>query len=305
MPGMAGALPPLGVPFFGGGGHDRADALRIDAAALAAQMVRPNARLLLLDGLDPRLDAAGRLAWTSLAQAEADADLLFLGLREGCPIFAQITSNRSGIDARSRSVWRVLPLLDAQDAGLYAAARSLIDWHVRHGFCASCGTATAMAKGGWARTCSACGAEHFPRVDPVVIMLAEHQGRVLLGRQPGFPPGRYSALAGFLEVGETIEDAVARELHEEAGLIVGDVRYVASQPWPFPSSLMIGCVAQAASDVITLDRNELEDAIWVDHAGVAAALADDAAAPFLAPPPFAIAHHLLVHWLAQAASPQD
>jgi NAD+ diphosphatase len=139
--------------------------------------------------------------------------------------------------------------------------------------------------------------EHFPRVDPVAIMLAEHEGRVLVGRQPRYPPGRYSALAGFIEPGESIEEAVARELMEEAGVAVGEVRYLASQPWPFPGSLMIGCVAAASDDRITLDRNELEDAMWVDRAGVAAALAGEADAPFQAPPHFAIAHTLLRMWV--------
>ncbi|HEV2865937.1 MAG TPA: NAD(+) diphosphatase, partial [Allosphingosinicella sp.] len=128
-------------------------------------------------------------------------------------------------------------------------------------------------------------------------MLAEHEGRVLLGRQPQYPAGRYSALAGFVEPGESIEEAVARELMEEAGLTVSDIRYVASQPWPFPGSLMIACRARAEDDALVLDRNELEDAMWVDRAGVEAALAGDGEAPFLAPPPFAIAHTLLRRWL--------
>ena len=132
-------------------------------------------------------------------------------------------------------------------------------------------------------------------------MLAEHgegsRARVLVGRQPGFPPGRYSALAGFLEPGESIEEAVARELHEEAGVTASSVRYVASQPWPFPSQLMIACVARVEQDAITLDETELDDAIWVDRAGIAAALAGEADAPFLPPPPYAVAHTLLARWL--------
>jgi NAD+ diphosphatase len=131
----------------------------------------------------------------------------------------------------------------------------------------------------------------------VVIMLAEHRGRVLVGRQHRYPPGRYSALAGFVEPGESIEEAVARELMEEAGVAVDDVRYVASQPWPFPGSLMIGCVATARGDALRLDRNELEDAMWVDRAGVVAALAGEDDAPFQAPPHFAIAHSLLRAWV--------
>jgi NAD+ diphosphatase len=171
----------------------------------------------------------------------------------------------------------------------------VLDWHARHSFCANCGTPTEPFRAGWGRRCPSCATEHFPRVDPVVIMLAEHDDRVLLGRQPAFPAGRYSALAGFLEPGESIEEAVAREVREEAGIDVTDVRYVASQPWPFASSLMIACVARARSDALTLDRNELEDAIWVPRDQVRAVLAGEPG-PFLPPPPYAIAHTLLTRW---------
>jgi NAD+ diphosphatase len=175
---------------------------------------------------------------------------------------------------------------------------SLSSWHRRHGFCANCGSPSDVVRGGWSRQCPACQAEHYPRVDPVVIMLAEHDDRLLLGRQPQYPPGRYSALAGFLEVGETIEAAVARELFEEAGVTVSDIRYVASQPWPFPSSLMIGCTARAIDDRLTVDTTELEDARWFTRAEVAAAVAGTSDAAFIAPPPFAIARTLLEHWLS-------
>ena len=132
-----------------------------------------------------------------------------------------------------------------RDAPLFAAAMSLARWHSRHRFCANCGHATEIIRGGWSRSCPACSAEHFPRVDPVVIMLVEHDGKLLLGRHSHWPEGRYSALAGFVEVGESVEAAVIREVKEEAGIDVGSVRYVASQPWPFPSSLMIACKAEA------------------------------------------------------------
>lgn len=154
-----------------------------------------------------------------------------------------------------------------------------------------------MFRAGWGRNCPNCHAEHFPRVDPVVIMIAEHDGRALLGRQPAFPPGRYSALAGFLEPGESIEEAVVREIAEEAGVRVHDVRYVASQPWPFPSSLMVACIGMAKDDTITLDTHELEDAIWVPRDVVRAVLAGEPG-PFLPPPPYAIAHTLLTAWAA-------
>ncbi|WP_294190078.1 NAD(+) diphosphatase, partial [uncultured Sphingomonas sp.] len=167
-------------------------------------------------------------------------------------------------------------------------------------FCANCGTPTALFRAGWGRKCPNCHAEHFPRTDPVVIMLAEHDGRALIGRQPSWPAGRYSALAGFLEPGEAIEEAVRREIGEEAGVAVGAVRYVASQPWPFPSQLMIACVGQALSAEITLDENELEDAKWVTRDEVLAAL-DGSGDAFLAPPPYAIAHTLLHAWAHELA----
>jgi NAD+ diphosphatase len=279
-------------PGFTGAGLDRADHLRLDPERIADMMANGDARLLALDGLNPVLDEAGRLAWGPLA---GDGEALFLGLDEGVPLFAPLIRTEA-LGQRAWGVFRLLALMSGRDAAIWGAARALNEWHNRHRFCGICGTATASFRAGWGRQCPGCGAEHFPRVDPVVIMLAEHEGRVLLGRQPGYPPGRYSALAGFVEPGESIEEAVARELMEEAGVAVGDVRYVASQPWPFPGSLMIACIGRAASDAIILDTRELEDAFWCDRAGVALALAGDPQAPFLAPPPFAIANTLLTRW---------
>jgi len=174
---------------------------------------------------------------------------------------------------------------------------SLANWHRRHRFCSVCGASTLPNRGGWSRACGECGGEHYPRVDPVVIMLAEHDDRLLLGRQPHYPRGRYSALAGFVEAGETIEAAVARELAEEAGIAVGGVTYLASQPWPFPSSLMIGAHAVALDDRLTIDTTELDDARWFTRREVAAALAGEPGAAFLAPPRFAIARTLLHRWV--------
>jgi NAD+ diphosphatase len=181
---------------------------------------------------------------------------------------------------------------------VFAAALSLASWHKRHRFCANCGQPTDIIRAGWSRRCAACGAEHFPRVDPVVIMLAEHDGKLLLGRQPHYPPGRYSALAGFIEVGESLECAVARKLREEAGIDITGVRYIASQPWPFPSSLMIGCSAAATGSQLTIDTTELDDARWFTRAEVVAAVRGDDSAAFLPPPRAAIARTLLEHWLA-------
>lgn len=284
-------------PGFTGGGLDRADRFRNDAAAMQAMLGDWRGRLLMLDALDPSLDDSGGLIWTTLADLPADAEPILLGLEGERPYFTCVTPDMRPVRGRSPSIMRMLGLLREGDAARYAQARSVVDWHVRHRFCAECGRPTRMIRAGWARSCDNCAAEHFPRTDPVVIMIAEHDGRALLGRGPGWPPGRYSALAGFVEVGESIEEAVAREIWEETGVRVAEVDYVASQPWPFASSLMIACVAEAEDDALTIDRNELEDAIWVSRADCAAALAGDAGAPFLAPPPYAIAHTLLTAWV--------
>jgi len=280
---------------FTGAGLDRADHLRLDPGRLAALMAHEEARLLRLAELDPVLDEEGRLAWEGFA---ADAgDCLFLGLDEGVPLFAPLVRT-AALGQRAWSVFRLLAMMSARDAAIWGAARSVNEWHNRHRFCSVCGNESEVFRAGWGRKCPACGAEHFPRVDPVVIMLAEHGDRVLLGRQPQYPAGRYSALAGFVEPGESIEEAVARELMEEAGVAVRDVRYVTSQPWPFPGQLMIACLATAESDALQLDANELEDAFWASRAEVEAALAGDPAARFLAPPAFAIANTLLARWSA-------
>ncbi|HZG09632.1 MAG TPA: NAD(+) diphosphatase [Allosphingosinicella sp.] len=281
-------------PGFTGAGLDRADHLRLDPEKLAVLAARPDARLLRLAGLDPVLDEAGRLEW---APMEGVAEpRIFLGLRGEAPLFAPLVEAVPG--QRGWAVFGLLNRMDPADAAIWGGARSVIEWHARHRFCGVCAASTEPFRAGWGRRCTGCRIEHFPRVDPVVIMLAEHGGRILLGRQPGYPAGRYSALAGFVEPGESIEEAVARELMEEAGLNVGDVRYVASQPWPFPGQLMIACTARATTDEIVLDETELEDAFWASREEVAAALAQDPAARFLAPPRFAIAHTLLRHWLS-------
>ncbi|MBV8685458.1 MAG: NAD(+) diphosphatase [Alphaproteobacteria bacterium] len=289
-------------PGFTGAGIDRADRLRLDEARLAELAAAGEARLLRLAGLDPVLDEAERLAWDSLGSLDPEAETIFLGLSGDIPLFAPVPAIEIG--QRAWGVFSILGRMAPSDAALWGAARSVIEWHNRHRFCGRCGAPTVRFRAGWGRRCTACTLEHFPRVDPVVIMLAEFDGRVLLGRQPQYPAGRYSALAGFVEPGESIEEAVAREIEEEAGLRVADVRYVASQPWPFPGQLMIACIARAASDAVTLDRNELEDAIWADRAEVAAALADEAGAPFKAPPAFAIAHSLLRAWV-DGLAPSD
>jgi NAD+ diphosphatase len=282
-------LPP--DPFFAGNGLDRADHLRGDPAAIDALRRREDARELVWENGAPQIDEAGLLLWRPVA---GDAPL-FLGLSDGSPRFSSLPDGKVPIDARAH--FALLSLLDAAEAPVFAAALSLANWHRRHGFCSVCGETTLPNRGGWSRECAGCGNEHYPRADPVVIMLAEYDGKLLLGRQPHYPPGRYSALAGFVEPGETIEAAVARELKEEAGIEVADVRYLASQPWPFPSSLMIGAHSRALSDSLVIDTKELDDARWFGRDEVLAALAGGDGAPFQAPPRSAIARTLLEAWV--------
>jgi NAD+ diphosphatase len=279
---------------FTGAGLDRADHLRFRPDELAAIAVRPDARLLDLAMLDPVLDEADRLSWSPMAPGEA----IFLGFEDGKPLFAPLVED-APFGRRAWSIFGLLGRMSARDAAIWATARSLNEWHSGHPFCARCGVRSEAFRAGWGRKCPTCQAEHFPRVDPVVIMLAEHERRVLVGRQHQYPTGRYSALAGFVEHGESIEEAVQRELREEAGIAVEGVRYVASQPWPFPGSLMIGCHAFAVSDELTLDPTEIDHAIWADRDQVRAALAGDADALFQAPPPYAIANTLLTRWVEE------
>ncbi len=278
-------------PFFTGDGLDRADHLRADPVAILALLFDAEARELIWDNGAPAIDERGKLRWGPIVGDPP----LFLGFDGLAPRFSALPDGNAPIDARAH--FQLLSLLDPIEAPTFAAALSLANWHRRHGHCSVCGIATEPNRGGWSRKCGNCGAEHYPRVDPVVIMLAEHDGRLLLGRQPHYPPGRYSALAGFVEPGESIEAAVAREIKEEAGIAVANVRYLCSQPWPFPSSLMIGAHADALSDSLTIDTNELDDARWFSREEVVEALAGDPAAPFQAPPHSAIARTLLERWV--------
>jgi len=280
---------------FTGSPLDRVEIARHDAEALAALANNPNALLLDMPDYLPSTEN-GALAWTPYTPLPPEERLL-LGLIDGIPRFARIDPAAAAA-RRWAELMTVLDTLPAGEAGIYAAARSVLDWHARHRFCANCGAKTAPHHAGWGRLCPQCDTEHYPRTDPVVIMLAEYQDRVLVGRQPMFAPGRYSALAGFVEVGESIEEAVARELREEAGVVATSVRYIASQPWPFPSQLMVACIATVADDTITLDMAELEDAKWVSRPEVEAALRGDADAAFGAPPRYAIANSLFNAWLA-------
>ena len=187
-------------------------------------------------------------------------------------------------------------LLPDRDTAILGQAKAMIDWHQRHGFCPRCGNRTTLADAGYKRVCTSCNAEHFPRTDPVVIMLATHHNSCLVGRGKQFPPGMFSALAGFIEPGETIEEAVRRELFEEAGVRTGAVHYFATQPWPFPSSLMIGCFAEATSPEINVDGNELAEAFWLERGKARALIGGERVDGLWVPPSIAIAHHLIKTW---------
>jgi NAD+ diphosphatase len=282
---------------FTGSRLDRADHVRADPDRLAGYM-NWKARVLALDGLMPSLDDTNRLAWGTLADVPEDAELCFLGLDEGKACFAAVPPRGDATPRMANpQLWSLMATLSPDDLALYGGARSLTDWHARHRYCAQCGGDTKLAKGGWQRDCTNCGASHFPRTDPVTIMLVEFEGHLMLGRGLGWPEGSFSALAGFVEPGESIEEAVAREVLEEAGIEVRDVSYIASQPWPFPSQLMIGCHSHTDSDDLTIDETEMAEIEFFTRADVEAALAGNG--PFRCPPRHAIAHHLMEWWVKQ------
>ena len=307
---------------FGGSGLDRAAELRGAPGRMAALLAAPEARVLPIWRGKPLFegDSAGWLAPGHGVLAAATGAPLFLGLDEGAPRFALDLSEweppagerpEPGVffDPTEQhhpdlpAGWRFAELrglmarLSARDAELAATAKALIGWHRSHRFCSACGVESEVAEAGWQRRCPACGASHFPRTDPVVIMLVTRGDKTLIGRSPGWPEGMYSCLAGFVEPGETIEAAVRREVFEEAGVTVGRVRYLASQPWPYPSSLMFGCLGEAESEAITLDPAELEDARWITRGEMAEVFAGRHPT-IRRPRNGAIAGFLLYHWVA-------
>jgi NAD+ diphosphatase len=308
---------------------DRGSYRREDPVEVARLRAREDARTLLIardmpilrngeTGLDPLLPMR-EIEALGGAQVEA-----FLGLKpDGAPIFIGLLPDEAVeqradasdgfldrrilvvpgredlklVDLRSIAAGGLVP----QDQGaMLAAAKALMNWHTRHRFCSNCGAPTDVAVAGWRRDCPVCKAIHFPRTDPVVIMLAVDGDACLLGRQPRFPKGMYSALAGFVEPGETIEAAVRREVREEAGVVCRAVQYFASQPWPFPASLMIGSFAQAESRALEVDRVELEDARWFSRDEAIALIEGGHPDGLLAPAAMAIAHHLLRRWAYKA-----
>ncbi|MGJ5619913.1 NAD(+) diphosphatase [Sulfitobacter sp. MF3-043] len=310
---------------FGGSALDRAGEIRNDAKAVEAARSDSEARAVLFWRGKPlitpeRPAALVRLALDHPVLQQAVADPILLGREDGAALFAFDISSwmPEGLDATAlggfldpseqhhpqlpdtmvfAELRRIMTWLDARDAELAATGKAILGWHDIHRFCARCGHETNITQAGWQRTCPACQGAHFPRTDPVVIMLITHGNSVLMGRSPGWPEGMYSLLAGFVEPGETLEAAVRREVFEEAGVQVGAVSYLASQPWPFPASLMFGCSGVATSSDITIDPVEIEDALWISREEMLEIFAGHHA-NILPARKGAIAHFLLENWLA-------
>src|SRR6266550_696125 len=301
---------PLGKPAFVTDILDRAAHLRGNDEKLFALESHRDARAYVIyrDSLVVRQEAGTSRVLLGVDEAVkfgANPGTIFLGLRDGAPVFGMgisataveklITRDDVAVtELRGMAMQGTVP---SEQLSAIAMAKSMVTWHQRHGFCANCGTRTAMKEGGWKRECPSCKAEHFPRTDPVVIMLVTSGEKCLLGRQKQFLPGMWSCLAGFVEAAETIEDAVRREIFEESGIRCTDVSYYMTQPWPYPSSLMIGCVARATNEDIIVDRTELEDARWFDRAEAVQMLKRQHPNGLAGPHPFAIAHHLVGRWL--------
>ncbi|MDB5601360.1 MAG: diphosphatase [Xanthobacteraceae bacterium] len=293
---------------------DRAAERRHDAAALAQA---PNARAYVIGNETIVLKTHGGATYEpaftldeARALGAAVVEPVFLGLQDQAPRFGfgLPASAIEALPARTdlfltdlRSV-AVQGLVAPEHLPPLAEAKALLHWHIRHRFCANCGMPTNVSDGGWRRDCPSCEAQHFPRTDPVAIMLTIDGDRCLLGRSARFASTMWSCLAGFVEPGEAIEDAVRRETLEEAGIVCGEVRYFASQPWPFPSSLMIGCHAQALSRDIKIDANELEDARWFTRDEIISMLLRRHPDGLALPPPVAIAHHIIRAWIEDDVS---
>lgn len=312
---------------FQGGLKNRAHAERQNASWVTNAQKRDTAQFLPFFDLKPLIDVSGetvKLKWLSATDVTdflGQETCVLLGLSDaGAPLFAltvdslvaglpegasPLSTQGKFIDTRSISLQ-----VPAGEAAVVAQARALLDWHLRHPFCAVCGSATQMTDAGAKRTCPNpdCGADHFPRTDPVVIMMIVDGDDVLLGRPARLPKGLYTALAGFIEQGETMEEAVRREVFEESGIVVDEVRYVLSQPWPWPSNLMFGCIGRAASRTIHMDADEMEDVGWytIDHVrqGLMGSLDVDSE-EFRLPAPMTAAHHIARHWLALRDAGQD
>jgi NAD+ diphosphatase len=283
----------------------RAAERRKDPATMAAMAADSRAGVYVIGG-EMIVLKAGSPNEAPFSFAEADAlgaplETVFLGLDGDVPKFGRGIAPDAAAALKERSGFVVTDLRSIAVQGLVAPehlppiaeAKAVLHWHARRGFCSNCGSPTQSVEAGWRRDCPKCGAQHFPRTDPVVIMLAIDGDDCLLGRSPRFIPGMWSCLAGFMEPGEAIEDAVRRETLEEAGITCGRVRYLVSQPWPFPSSLMIGCYAEATSREIVIDKEELDGARWFSKDELARMLTRRHEDGLTTPPPVAIAHHII------------
>jgi NAD+ diphosphatase len=285
---------------------ERAAALRGDEVKLAAFLTHPRAGVYVVGGELIVLKAQGAAPDPLFSPDEARAlgvarETVFLGLLHDAPRFG-VGIDPAAIEAlKARADLKLIDLrtiamqgeVDTVHVPPLAEAKAILGWHARHRFCPNCSAATVPTQAGWRRDCPVCKAEHFPRTDPVVIMLPIKGDRCVLGRSPRFPPTMWSCLAGFCEPGESIEEAVRREVAEEVGVTCARVRYFASQPWPFPSSLMIGCHAEAVSDDVVIDKSEIEDARWFDRAELKSMLLRQHPQELSTPPPIAIAHHII------------
>jgi NAD+ diphosphatase len=292
---------------FGGNPLNRASERRRDTAWIDTLLADPRARILPLIDLRPLTTGGDSpvLHWQPIEPwrdpIARGATLIFLGLDDDQPFFAIDASKSDGEKRDSFDARTLAPLLPGGEAAILAEARSLIDWHSRHGYCAQCGSPTRVTAAGWVRRCPECKASHYPRSDPVGIMLVVRGERALLGRNKRRPGNRFSCLAGFMEPGETLEEAVRREVHEESGIEVGEVRYLACQPWPFPSSLMMGFLCEGLTEKITVDPEEIAEARWFEREDIRAMVARAATGPddptqLSIPGPVAIAHHICRRW---------
>lgn len=302
-------FPPVDLSRLTGYGRTRTDRTaerRSDAAWLEALWQRDDTGVVLVaaDRVAVAGDPPTIVRPVALARqlGRTVTDAVFLGLEAGLGRFAVPFSEADaaalGEETADTRALASEGRLEPDEQGLLAQARSFIHWHGSHGFCSVCGAPSQLAEAGYRRDCTACGAHHFPRTDPVAIMLVVDGARCVLGRQARFAPGMYSCLAGFIEPGETIEDAVRREVREESHIRVGRVRYLASQPWPFPASLMIGCLGEALTHDIRRDDAELEDCRWFSREEVKAMLDGTHPEGLTAPKPYAIARHLMEAWVA-------
>jgi NAD+ diphosphatase len=292
---------------------DRASERRGDKAFIEGALAHADARAVLIGGEQIVLRRSGETGVLfPLAEARALApagESVFIGTIGGAARLGYAIAPESAETLQVRDDLLVTDLRSIATRGLagveqlqvIATAKALLAWHARHRFCANCGTATAVTEAGWRRDCASCGALHFPRTDPCVIMLAIDGERCLLGRSARFVPSMWSCLAGFVEPGETIEEAVRRETFEEAGIAVGRVNYFTSQPWPYPMSLMIGCFAEATSAELHIDRNEIEDARWVPREEAALMIGRTHPDGLMTPPPMAVAHHIIRAYVERGA----